>query len=275
MHILPNPQTYFTLFALGNGTSRTPPVLVPDWQVWWGALVDTLTPLDMRVPLIVAAGGVLVWRHSAADKKVLALCGVLFLLFLTVIRTKGLFYVILLSPAADLVLAAGLGILLQGWRRPSRWGAVRIALVVGLLLAGLIRVFSPLTTNVMPSYQAALDRIRQTVPAGRSVIGSQNYWFALSGQPYYSWEQLIYYRRYAPGSTLTDALRAIHPDYFLFDRQVDLFISDHPEQLPVFFQQRYLPKTELATFLAQHGRLVLAMPTEQFGDIEVYHLNWN
>jgi 4-amino-4-deoxy-L-arabinose transferase-like glycosyltransferase len=275
MHILPNPQTYFTLFALGNGTSRTPPVLVPEWQVWWSALVDTLTPLDMRVPLILVAVGVLIRRRSAADKKVLALGGVLLLLFLTVIRTKGLFYAILLSPAADLVLAGGLGILLQGWRRPSRLAAVRIALVVGLLLAGLIRVFSPLANNAMVSYQAALDGIRAAVPAGRSVIGSQNYWFALTDQPYYSWEQLIYYRRYAPGSTLAEALRALHPDYFIFDRQVDLFISDQPERLPVFFQQRYLPKTELTTFLAQHGRLVLTMPTEQFGNIEVYHLNWN
>jgi 4-amino-4-deoxy-L-arabinose transferase-like glycosyltransferase len=273
IHILPNPQTYFTLFRLGNAAGA-PPMLVPDAQLWWGAITNIFAPLDMRLPLLVAAVAVLIARRSRSDKKLLVVLSVLFLTFLLVVPTKALFYMIQVSPAMDLVLGAGLGILLQGRRTRSLWIMARIALVLGLLCAGVLRSLPPLLDNGMSDYRIVLDRIRQVVPAGSTVMGSQNYWFARPDQPYYSWEQLLYYRRFKPDSTLADALQAFHPDYFIFDQRVDLFIAEDLEALPPYLRALFISKSELSADLDEHARLILTMPTNQLGEIRVYKLTW-
>ena len=125
----------------------------------------------------------------------------------------------------------------------------------------------------MDDFRAALAGIRRVVPAESSVVGSQTYWFGLPDRRYWPWEQLVYYRRYAPGSRLENAFRAFHPDFLIIDAHMEQFIADDKARLPSYFQALSLPKADLERFLDEHGRLAATIETEAFGSVLVYQLD--
>jgi len=106
-------------------------------------------------------------------------------------------------------------------------------------------------------------------------MGPQTYWFALPDHPYYSWEQIVYYRRYNPGSTLEDSIRALHPDYLIIDRFMEGAVKEDKELLAQRIPFLYVPKEELDKFLASRARLVKAIETPTFGNVRVYRIEWS
>ncbi len=70
-------------------------------------------------------------------------------------------------------------------------------------------------------YQNAEIQISNILQPGDIIMGTQTFWFDFFNHPYYSWEQLVYYRRYAPYSTIEDAMIEFHPDIFIIDGQVN------------------------------------------------------
>jgi hypothetical protein len=144
------------------------------------------------------------------------------------------------------------------------------AVVLASLLLGLDR----LGTSSAGEYQAALRSIQDAVPANASIMGSGFFWLGLRQHQYVPWHELTYYRRYVPGSALSDAIRAYHPDYLILDGNTDWHTSDHPEDYEPWAQLLYLPKTELAEFLERYATLVGESPTYSFGYVRVYRINW-
>lgn len=286
LHILPYPVTYFALNALVYGPTHTPPVLVPGPWVWLRSLGDMLGQLLLAnnwwVPLLMGALVSLVRRRSPADRRLLTLFGAVMLSYAELVRHKHPFYAILALPAGHLLLALLLERMIQrisvAARRRGPGARLAVALRMGgilLLLAGAFRNMYAIGENPTPDYERTMSQVAASVPAGASVMGPQTYWFAVPDHVYLSWEQLVYYRRYRPGSDLADAFRALRPDVFIIDRAVEDFaVADDPSELTRYGRFLHLPKAQLDAFLAQQAELSATVETATFGYVRVYRIRW-
>jgi len=303
LHILPYPQTYLAisrLIAIGSGEGRTPPLLSMDPDVWMQTTLDMVWQFmslwNLRIPLVVG-GVVVLWRsRSASERKLLGICVVLLLAYLFLVRNKGPWYAILVAPAGDLLAAVFLARLwrtirsgaaaaylrqapLVGrFRLPSAALAVgqpaRALVVVALIGAAIAPTLSRTIHDPRDDYQDTVDHIRATVRPGSTVMGPSTYWFGLSNERYFSWEHLVYYRAYAPGSTLGDALHEFEPDYFIIDTYIDKFFRDTPRP-SVTALQLVLSRTEFDSFLSQRGRLAAVIENDTYGRVRIYEIDWS
>jgi 4-amino-4-deoxy-L-arabinose transferase-like glycosyltransferase len=285
LHILPYPQSYQTFMRLIFGPWRTPPALTLDPRLWLKSATDMLVLLlvydHLRTPLILVGGAFLAWKGTSIERKTLLILGLLYLACVALIRVKLDNVTILVSPATDLVLATVLCRLGRAYvarTNERRWSIRDLATVsaLGLLLAALAVGLLPARRDPMPDYRATLAQVERAVPAGRSIMGVQTFWFGIPDRQYFSWEQLVYYQLCVPGSSLTDALEALRPDMFIIDRDMESFaIADDKSQLTESGQSLYLPKAELDAFLDQRARLVANISTRTFGDVRIYEIDWS
>ncbi len=285
MHLLPNLQTYATLAGLGFGSARTPPLLVPDPNLWLGSVIDAgallLESCHLLAILLLAALVGLPLGGSASDARVMALFASLVVGLVALVRFKAGMYGILVAPAACLLIAAFLDRLLVDWARVRERAGLRTKLAFALVVAALSlpllgtlqHSLTYLLQDSREEYRTTLEQLQQAVPPADTIIGPQTYWFGLTDQKYLSWEQLTYYRRYAPDSTLEDAFQALGPHFLIVDRHMEQFITDEPAQLPEQFRYLYVPRTDLERFLSGRGHLVAAMKTAAFGTVRVYRLD--
>ncbi|MGH2351435.1 MAG: ArnT family glycosyltransferase [Chloroflexota bacterium] len=284
MHVLPFPQTYLALAAMGPAPARVPPFLVADPHVWWESLVD------LNTVLVTAAGGRIIlmvgalislWQtRSRSDRRFLALVGALVLTFAAVIRHKLTFYDILLTPITD-ILAASLVVAVFNQLRRTQWchswrSSSRAVAVGVLVLVAMAPDLRPLMAEPMRDYQLMIDRLHPLIPADSTVMGPQTYWSGLPpDQRYLSWEQLVYYRYVHPTSTVEDAFRALRPDFLILDKKVGQFIAEDRAQLPLKVQHLHVPKDELDQVLDSHARLVQTIHTDITGVVRVYRMEWS
>lgn len=279
-HILPDPNTYAELAKPFLGDWREPPILVLDPRVWFQSVADLYTMVmvlsDFKIVLVIAAVVVFLRQASNGEKRLLTLLGGLAFGFAAVIRYKELEYGILLSPAVDLLVAAFL------WRElfssPNRSGRVKAGLVLApvalsLAFSGLATLVDLRSSNIS-DYQSALHAVQASVTPGATVMGPQTYWFGITDHRYLSWEQLVYYEDFTPGSTLSDAFRALHPDYFIRDDHQGMFVADTPIDLPSFQRFLFLSRPELDRFLDAHAQLVRDVKTRAYGDVRIYRIDW-
>ena len=286
IHILPYPQTYRALTQLGYSATHTPPFLAPNPLLWLRGLYEAgfLLHYISRTHTLLGllAIPVLLQRHSPADRRLLVLLGTLFLAVGLCIRNKLYYYGILYTPALELLLAAALlrlaQISRQAFKDGKRWLALASGLAVlgsGLFLAvTIVHNLAPLRENALPDYEKAAARIRQAVPPGSTVMGTQTFWFAMPDERYLSWEQLVYYQRYAPGTTLEDGLREFRPDYLIVDSHLRHYIIDLEGPPSGYRGALALPKADWDRFLAERGRLVEEIETRNYGQVDVYRITW-
>jgi 4-amino-4-deoxy-L-arabinose transferase-like glycosyltransferase len=278
IHILPYPGTYAALTGLAFSSTHTPPLLVPNRGVWLESVLQTCQlfgSTDIRLPLVVAAVVVLLRRRSAADRKLLTLSTALILAFTALVRNKLGYYALLVSPSLDLLVAALVWELLQGCNSSSRWARRSTAVALGLVTASVAMSVTPMLKDPTSEYGATLDRVRQAIAPESSVLGTQTYWFAMPDKTYFSWQQLVYYQRSAPGSSLEDAFRALHPDVLIIDPHIEWFVAGDKSQLPNYRQFLTLPKAELERFLDRQAELVTTVETPTFGRIRIYRIDWS
>ena len=287
LHILPYPRTYFAMTETVFGSSKVPPFAVLDPGVWLRSLVDTISMLvrsgDLRAPAVGLAL-ILLWRsRSASDRALMGLLAAMFLGFVALTPWKPTFYAIQITPVIDLLLAV---FLYKGWQRiwnasvrsnlHNAWTSdLPVVAISGVLLAGTVLNLASLRDDSTAEFQATLDSIRQVVPRDSSIIGPQTYWLGLSDHRYLSWEQLAYYRRYAPGSTLVDAFCSLDPDFFIIDRDLERFITDDEAGLPPWARVISLPRVEVQRFLDEQAHLVATTQTKAFGNVRVYKIDRN
>jgi 4-amino-4-deoxy-L-arabinose transferase-like glycosyltransferase len=287
MHLIPYPQTYFELASLANGSRLTPPIMSGDPLLLLRSLLDTIIVFSAPLGLLaVVACVTLAKEQSLESKKLLVIVSLLVVTFASLVRNKMGWYAIIIVPALCLPVAAYLEKLarerLQGIRvhsllatRYSLPAAVRLGLVVGALVAFLLPSVAALGEDSSQAYRLASERVKESVTPGSSIIGSQTYWFAVPDHRYLSWDQLVYYQRTVPGSTLEDAFGALRPDYFIADGWLDLFITDDPSRLAGVSDNLLLPKSELNAFLKERAELVASVNTTEFGNVRIYRIAWN
>ncbi len=287
VHVLPYPHTFLSLNGLIYGPTHTPPVLVPNPGLWLQSLNDTLVQAaaqsGLRLALMAAALLSLLRRRAKTDMTTAGLWVALTLAFAELVRNKHPFYAILASPASDLLVAVWLEKLIIDAAAIAARKQAFARVGFALLTTATVMLFTISTAESLavilhdPSadFQTALRGVQDAIPPGVTVMGPQTYWFARPDQVYLSWEQLVYYRRWVPGSDIADALQALHPGYLIIDRDMQSFaIADKETQLSGYGRNLWLPKLELDAFLAERGTLVRVIRTPTFGSIRIYRISW-
>jgi hypothetical protein len=278
LHIAPYPQTYLALNQIVFTTSHTPPIFTLDPHVILQAIGDMakfLLGMDLlMVPIIAWAVVALAKRRSEADRTLLVLAATLIVGATLLFRIKAAFYAILFSPAIQLLVAGFLAQTLQRpWRsRIQKYAGVSISL--GVCIGAITLNLASLRTDALKPFEEAQGYIDQVVQPGESIMGPQTYWLGLYDHSYYSWESLIDYQSYAPGSTIEDALRELRPDILIIDRHLAVFISDKPGQSG-YGRYLHLPKSELEAFLDRYATLVGQLDIDYYGPIRIYRITWD
>jgi hypothetical protein len=271
---VPFPQTYQALGKLG-GNYRMPPLLTLDPVLWLNSFVNSFILLGIlpTILILISLAALLRRNRSSSDNRVLTVFGALLVLFSLILQNKAIYYTIILAPAAWLLIGVGISRLLElGWRSSSLVYA-RTVLVGALVACSIILGLSSVVTNPQEDFTPILDRIRHSVSGAASIIGAQTYWFAVPQQRYLSWEQLVYYRRYAPGSSLEDAFSSLHPDYIIADRRMESWLIDDNNIAQKEAEGPYLPRNAMESFLAGHTHLVDSFDTQSFGTIRIYKVD--
>lgn len=277
LHVLPYPQTYLALTRLAFGPTHTPPLLTFDPLVIGRALTDIWLPLVavylLLIPLVLWAAAVLTRERSTTGRTLVVLSAVLVAACSLFVRNKAYYYLILITPAIDMMAAAlVLDVSQQPWTR--RFGDyARRAIVWGLLLGSLALNVTLVQENMVADYEAAQEQLNAIIQAGEAIMGPQTYWFGLYDHRYYSWEELVYYRRYAPGSTVEDALREFRPDVLIIDSGWNAFITERPGD-SLYLEHLWLPRAEMDAFLSRHAELAGSFDNAYYGHFRIYRISW-
>lgn len=276
IHVLPYPRTYALLSSTFAGAWHQPPLFTLNPGVWLESFLRLLGLIawgeDFRILLLVGAILLVLLRRSSSDRRQLVLFGALFFSFAAIILFKQTWYVILVSPAADLLIANLLIGIAELRARALLWSILAWLVVLGSAVYTVPRL---ITSDAMLDFTATLSQVRAAIPPGKTVMGLQEYWWGLQGQPYLSWEQLSYYQHFTPGTGLADAFQALRPDYLVLDQRIVVAVADNPKEVRQFFQFLFEPKSDLDRFLSQHARLVSTFHSTIYGDVRIYRIDWS
>jgi 4-amino-4-deoxy-L-arabinose transferase-like glycosyltransferase len=283
-HVVRYPETYFGIGRAMAGT-HYPPLLLGNPLALIMAVAEMsrylLILTQFRIVVTLVAGFML-WKRRLARKELLMFL-VGFISFGLMVKNKMDYYLILIAPFADIVLAAWIEqFLFQKKPLPYGWKLGR-ALVISLLTASLLfslAVF--LVTFLFPplnEIRRVAQRIERVIPAGGSVMGSQLYWFDLHQYPYLSWQQIIAYQKTYAESTFDDAMMALRPDVLVIDDHLREFILADEVVAPQsglarYFWERRLRKDDVDAFLALRGTLRDRVKTAGTGTVDIYSINW-
>jgi 4-amino-4-deoxy-L-arabinose transferase-like glycosyltransferase len=275
-HLLHYPQTYLALSRLAFTTTHTPPLLTLNARIIGQAILEAgdtaLGAYPLLLPGISVAIFTLIRRKSSEARILLTLCTTLLILHTLLVRNKINYYIILISPAFDLALG---WYLLETYEKPWRARVKDYVnrMVWGLLGLSILTSMFVIVRSGDQGYPVVQSRINQLVSAGDIIMGPQTFWFGLQQHKYYSWEQLVYYKRYAPDSGVEDALVALQPDIFILDWFMERYISDQPGE-SVYQQNLWLPRKELRAFLDSHATLLATIDGLGWVPVKVYRITW-
>jgi 4-amino-4-deoxy-L-arabinose transferase-like glycosyltransferase len=283
-HVVRYPEAYSGIGRAMAGT-HYPPLLLGNPLALITAIAEMGRYLfiltQFRITVTVVAGFMLWRRRLAQNELLMFLVG--FLFFGLMVKNKMDYYLILIAPFADIVLARWIDEFLFQKKPFSYTWRLGRALVLSLLTASLLfslAVF--LVTFLFPplnEIRRVAQRIERVIPAGGSVMGSQLYWFDLHQYRYISWQQILAYQKTYTGSTFDDAMMVLRPDVLVIDEHLRGFILADEVIVPQsglerYFWERRLRKEDVDAFLTLRGTLRDRVQTARSGTVDVYAINW-
>jgi hypothetical protein len=282
LHVLPYPQTYLAFNRLFIGPTHTPPLLTLDIGLMSRAILQMgLLVFDsyrvglLLVSLLIMSIWGIVTKRFVIDKRLLVLLAVLFLGDALLFQRKFYYYAILFTPLLDLAFA---GFVLYAWQRRSRRGTIldsvnRVIAAVFVISSLGIVLKATAASDGWQDFQKTESMVRQAMWPGEVIMGAQTYWFGLYDHKYFSWEQLVYYRHFKPGSSVADAFREFRPDVFIMDGHVAGWLADQPRD-DAYSEYLRLPRTEMEDFLGQHANLIATVNEGAPDPIRIYRISW-
>ena len=117
-------------------------------------------------------------------------------------------------------------------------------------------------------------RLQTLVRPEETVMGAQIWWFGLQKNPWYSWEELLYFQRYRPNATLEDAFLEFRPGILLIDGHLASFITDRYKP-GSYADQLNLPADQIQTIIRKYGRLRGVVDTGNHSKIRVIEFRWD
>jgi hypothetical protein len=275
-HVLPYPESFIALAKLGHGPTHTPPIATLDLAIIVRGFVDAVSLMTGVNPFwfaaFVCAAVWLLLSPPAGARLHLLLVVAVFCSLAVLVRNKFGYYAIYATPVLDLTIATFAVEVLQPRRRffPNPLAAA----IVGTTLAiGLGMSLSVTRVNGTRDFNAIVGRLTPLIAHDDVVIGSQTYWFALTDRRYYSWEQLVYYKRYYPSASLDEAFREFKPDILILDGHLENFVKDRSDEV-AYSGHLTVPKKELFSFLERHASLIDEFDGATFGRIRVFRIDW-
>lgn len=278
IHILPYPETYFALNKLAFTTTHAPPLLTLNPKIMLLAIKDmswlVLSLYRPMLPLIIWAVIFLIIKHFNVYKSLIVFTGVLILAATVLIRSKFNYYAILITPFLDVLLAIFILKFIEKRWRGTFLDYLTTVTMWGLLIGTILLNISVMRINFLDNYISTQSNINKLVDPSDIVMASQVFWLGLYENQYYSWEEIIYYQRYAPNSTLYDALKEFNPDIFIIDGHLRYFIVESRSQENVYSQELEIPKPELDAFLDSYAVLIGEFDAGYYGLVEIFRINW-
>jgi 4-amino-4-deoxy-L-arabinose transferase-like glycosyltransferase len=280
VHILPYPDTYFAISRMQQGSdTMTVPISRLDPAIWWTSILGLQNIVGPSTLLLGAiALGVLLYKRRHSDTRFAILIVALLFACVALMLHKLYFYAIMIAPLFWIITGATTDKLLGGmggnWQR-GRAALLGVALMVTSLCVLSLPNVPLLMQNRYPDFEAAMQFVRQSTQEGKTVLGFSNYWFARPNQSYYSWQQLVYYRRDQPGSSIEDAFRALHPDYIIIDDITDTFmLEDNDIAVVNAYSNVAVSRPELADFMRTYTTLISQDDNPTYGTIRIYQIHW-
>jgi hypothetical protein len=148
----------------------------------------------------------------------------------------------------------------------AAWGL----LVMNLIVNSLYFYYAP-NANGFEHLTSVQSRIMSKLEADDTIIASQTYWFGLYEHNYYSWEQLVYYKKWFPDSSYQDIFCRFAPDILIRDDHLDQFITDEVSN-NIYNGELNINQEELEGLLEKKAIILDDFHDSQFGHIRIYRL---
>ena len=284
LHVLHYPEAYFGIGRALAGT-HSPPLLSADPLFLLRSISEMGVMLFFftqgRIVLVLVAAVILWKRNVTRTPLMMLITGVA--AFTLMIKSKMYYYVILISPLFDIILAQWFdyfrrrkNVFVHSERIVS---AIFAVLVVASLLFSFSTLLSTFRAPSLNEPELVATTIERLIPAEGSIMGAQTYWFYLHRYRYISWQNILAYRLYESQSTLADAMRDLGPDILVVDDHLRQFILPDRKEVPKSGFERYawerrLPATEFYEILELCGKLEDRLETKGLGIVEIYRLDW-
>ncbi|GAG75434.1 unnamed protein product, partial [marine sediment metagenome] len=147
----------------------------------------------------------------------------------------------------------------------------RLGIIAMICLLPLIPVFR---YNYGENYQLTQSNVSQAIEPDEMVMGNLLYWFGLRENKYINWSNLVLYQRSVPGSTLEEAFDSLRPDIFILDKHVKGYTFDSQDK-SLYRQGFSISKSELDSYLNQHGELISSIEEGNGEFLNIYRLIWD
>lgn len=265
--------------VLNTTLLKTIPHLAARLALWSVATIVVIAHLPMIWGLTLGGMWILwvVIKYGIHEGQSLVVYGgLLLVLSLIMARFSGWYWVLLIAPL-DLIVSALIPLIFK-----NQW-ITQLRPYVTLLLVGCWTIawvsltatsmIKQMQTNLYQDYEHVQSQLNQLVKPGERIMGSQTFWFGFYEHPYYSWEQMIYYQRYVPQSSLEEAFKVFHPDLFIVDDHLEKYISDCKGS-ELYDQYLCLPRAEIDQILATYGDLIATLNDGMDTYVKVYRLHW-
>lgn len=294
VHILPGGGSVSpdvaNLVLSPDGIKR-PPIAFLNPEVLAASALDTVTSLVSyeqwrTIPLALAIV-TLGYRRRRSDLLLIGGFACLLIEWVALLSYKPFYYGILIAPAAELIVAAGLAASATGlWSRAAiTVGRFGVSSRVSLLLVGVYAGFivasiasliaSQVDKDVFADSAKTNAGLRSVLPAGARLVGDHTLWFGLSDYRWVAWPYLPIELRKSPGSSLADAYRSLGGDYLIVGPDLLWNVTDDPGDRPSWARWQNISKSDWDSFIARYGEVVTEVTTQSLGKVSVYRIRSN
>lgn len=275
LHIFPDPYAYRDFQRIAFAPSHLPPVITADSNI----ILDAMYQAGQCVLPHGVASFILVWGllvgalcvTTGRLRTVSILAWLALLLYGLLIRNKFLYYFVLFQPILFVFLAAVIVQLSrEGVPRNPRLrlvGRMLQACAVGLGIAFLstpVRLVANMAHDELKA--ASLPSFSEVIGPQDVILGTQTYWLSAPNNRYYSPEHLVYYTRWKPGASVSDALKDFAPTVIIEDNHLRGLMESVNTAHCYYI---CFPDPGLATFIAS-SELVAEIPHPTQGPIRIY-----
>lgn len=280
IHIFRYPQTFTALNRLIFTSTHTPPIFTTNLNVLYQSTRDAVYLIYNThfLSAILIPIAVIVLIVERKNLTILYLAGAIIISSILLIRNKFIEYGILITPIIGILIASSLLIMYDKFKSGNRGNRIAIIITLGLivgisLLTSFLNVYFTIRNDQI-YYQNVIYQLDNVIDPSDVIMAQQVYWFDFSDHKYYSWEQLVYFQRYSPGSKILDAFNEFKPDIFIIDSQLRRFITDSPG-ISTYSKYLTLPKSELLQILDDQAELISEFDGGVYGQIQVFRFNWD
>ncbi len=276
VHVLPSWPAYLQVHHMLSGDAHKLPILAPQHSVWYimgtillvGVLSWPLLMFSLFERLVQRAVDI---RYI----KLLVIFWVTTLTFTWIIVNRPGHYSILLAPGFWLIAGDFVDRIAHMPWRGSRLALIRTVIVLSLLLTPAAVALRSMVTDSSAEFESRAAFVRETIPPDGRVMGVQTWWLALHDRHYISWEQLVFYRRWAGTSDVSRAFDYLQPEYLILDETTEQYLVDNIDTFEPNIASSLVQRGDFEQLIQERGILIGEYTKEGSTPVRVYRLSYS